>query len=146
MDTQDYWPADAQPTIGKQGYLGLTVPPEYGVPPTFGGHDRWSLGYATQPGPVALRDNLCANNIYLNGTEEQRRRLLPGLCDGTKVAAGMSEPGAGDTAPPMRTAAREGDEYVSTAPRSGSPTAWSPTSCSRARRPSWGTRVSRPSW
>lgn len=120
MDNEDYWPADAWPTMGKQGYLGLTVPPEYGgagLDFLSAGMIGESLSYANPSLGLshAAHDNLCANNIYLNGTEEQRRRLLPGLCDGTKVGAlGMSEPGAGsDALGSMRTrATREGDAYV----------------------------------
>jgi alkylation response protein AidB-like acyl-CoA dehydrogenase len=57
----------------------------------------------------------CANNIYLNGNEEQRARFLPGLCAGTTVGAlGMSEPGAGsDAIGSMSTrATRNGDHYI----------------------------------
>jgi len=40
--------------------------------------------------------NLCVNNLYLNGSEAQRRKYLPKLCSGEHVGAlAMSEPGAG---------------------------------------------------
>jgi isovaleryl-CoA dehydrogenase len=60
-------------------------------------------------------DNLCANNIYRNGNDEQRRKYLPDLCAGRKIGAlGLTEPGAGsDALGSMRTTARrEGDHYV----------------------------------
>jgi isovaleryl-CoA dehydrogenase len=60
-------------------------------------------------------DNLCANNIYRNGNEEQRRKYLPDLCSGRKIGAlGLTEPGAGsDAMGSMRTTARrDGDHYV----------------------------------
>jgi isovaleryl-CoA dehydrogenase len=60
-------------------------------------------------------DNLCANNIYRNGNEEQRRKYLPDLCSGKAIGAlGLTEPGAGsDALGSMRTTARrEGDHYV----------------------------------
>ena len=47
------------------------------------------------------------------GTEDQKRRYLPGLCDGSVIGAhGMSEPDSGSDAFAMRTrAVREGDSY-----------------------------------
>ena len=36
--------------------------------------------------------NLCVNNLYLNGNDEQRHRFLPKLCSGKYVGAlAMSE-------------------------------------------------------
>jgi isovaleryl-CoA dehydrogenase len=60
-------------------------------------------------------DNLCANNIYRNGTEAQRKKYLPKLCSGEWIGAlGMTEPGAGsDALGSMRTTAkRDGGRYV----------------------------------
>ena len=60
-------------------------------------------------------ENLCLNNLYRNGTEEQRLRYLPGLCDGTRIGAlALTEPGAGsDAIGSMRTTARRsGDDYL----------------------------------
>jgi alkylation response protein AidB-like acyl-CoA dehydrogenase len=53
--------------------------------------------------------------IYLYGTDEQRERWLPPLCDGERLAAfGLTEPGGGsDIRGGMRTTAvRDGDEWV----------------------------------
>lgn len=30
MDDEDHWPAEVWPMLGQQGYLGLTISPEYG--------------------------------------------------------------------------------------------------------------------
>ncbi len=60
-------------------------------------------------------ENLCLYNIYRNANEAQRRRYLPGLCNGTLIGAlGLTEPGAGsDALGSMRTTAtRDGDDYV----------------------------------
>ena len=104
MDDEDYFPPEVWPALGAQGYMGLTVPAEYGG----AGLDFLSAGligeeihYANASIGIShsAHDNLCANNIYLNGTEDQRRRFLPGLCDGSLIGAlGMSEPGAGSDA------------------------------------------------
>jgi isovaleryl-CoA dehydrogenase len=120
MDDNDEFPAEVWPKLGRQGYLGLTIPEEYGGV----GLDLFSAGligeelsYANHCLGIshAASDNLCANNIYLNGTEEQRQRFLPGLCAGTSIGAlGMSEPGAGsDAIGSMATrAVRDGDRYI----------------------------------
>ena len=105
MDDEDYFPPEVWPdTLGAQGYMGLTIPEKYGG----AGLDFLSAGligeemhYANSSIGIShsAHDNLCANNIHLNGTEDQRRRFLPGLCDGSLIGAlGMSEPGAGSDA------------------------------------------------
>ena len=57
---------------------------------------------------------LYVNNVNVNASEAQKRRWLPGACDGSKVCAmAMSEPGAGTDVLGMRTAAVDaGDHYV----------------------------------
>ena len=52
--------------------------------------------------------------IMLAGTEEQKKRLLPPLASGAKLAAyALTEPGAGSDPAGMQTrATRRGDEYV----------------------------------
>ncbi|HEV7602871.1 MAG TPA: acyl-CoA dehydrogenase family protein, partial [Bradyrhizobium sp.] len=55
------------------------------------------------------------NNLYLNGSEQQRRKYLPKLCSGEFVGAlAMSEPGAGsDVVGSMSCRAeKKGDRYV----------------------------------
>lgn len=49
----------------------------------------------------SAHDNLCANNIFINGSEEQRRRFLPGLCDGSLVVNVLEiQPATATDAPP----------------------------------------------
>ena len=120
MDREEWWPQDAFPKIGDAGLFGITIPEDYGG----AGLDLVSAGLVAQAfsrwnHALALsyiaHDNLCANNIYRNGSEAQRRKYLPGLCSGRKVGAlGLTEPGAGsDALGSMRTTARrDGDHYV----------------------------------
>ena len=56
----------------------------------------------------------CAYPILLEGTDEQRARWLPRLCDGTAYGSlGVTEPGAGSDVAALRTVARrDGDDYV----------------------------------
>ena len=120
MDAEEWWPAETFRKIGENGVLGATIPEEYGG----AGMDLLSAGLVVQAFgrwnhaltlSLIAHDNLCANNIYRNGNEAQRRKYLPGLCSGRLVGAlGLTEPGAGsDALGSMRTTARrDGDHYV----------------------------------
>jgi isovaleryl-CoA dehydrogenase len=120
MDAEEWWPAEAFAKLGRNGYLGATVPEAYGG----AGADLFTSGLVLQAisrwnHALGLawvaHDNLCVNNIYRNANEEQRRRYLPGLCSGQHVGAlGLTEPGAGsDALGSMRTTARrQGDHYL----------------------------------
>ena len=120
MDNEEWWPEQAFPKIGDAGYFGVTVPEEYGgvgldlvsAGLVLQGFSRWNHAMALA---VVAHDNLCANNIYRNGNEDQRRKYLPDMCAGRKIGAlGLTEPGAGsDALGSMRTTARrDGDHYV----------------------------------
>jgi isovaleryl-CoA dehydrogenase len=120
MDNNETWPDGLFAQIGAQGYLGVTIDEEFGGV----GLDLMSAGVVLQAFSryshaiglsVLAHDNLCANNIFRNGTDEQRRKYLPKLCSGEWVGAlGMTEPGAGsDAVRGMATRAqRVGDEYI----------------------------------
>ena len=101
IDRNNEFPADMWAKLGDLGLLGMTIPEAYG---------GTALGYVAHV--VAMEEvsrasasvglsygahsNLCANNLYLNGSDAQRRRFLPKLCSGEFVGAlAMSEPGAG---------------------------------------------------
>ena len=119
MDDEDWFPEEAFRAMSEVGLLGMTIPPEYGG----AGLDLCSQFFAAEAvtywnNPIAASwlasDNLCAHNILRNADEEQRRRYLPRLCDGTAIGAlGLTEPGAGsDALGSMRTTARrEGDHF-----------------------------------
>src|SRR5262245_3963182 len=103
------------------GVLGMPIPHEYGGQ-GLGLTDLLAvmegLGYGARDQGVifSLNAHLWTNSIpiLLYGTEEQRRRYLPGLCDGSLIGANAaSEPNAGSDIFSMRTrAVRNGDEYV----------------------------------
>ncbi len=120
MDDEEWWPDAEFRAMAEMGFLGSTISPEYGG----AGLDLVSSGVILQAmsryNPAmglswVAHDNLCANNIYRNASEEIRQKYLPGLCDGTLIGAlGLTEPGAGsDALGSMRTTARrDGDEYI----------------------------------
>jgi isovaleryl-CoA dehydrogenase len=120
MDNDEWWPTEAFPKIGDAGFFGITVPEEYGgvgldmlsAGVVLQGFARWNHAMALA---WVAHDNLCLNNIFRNGNEDQRKKYLPDLCSGRKIGAlGLTEPGAGsDALGSMRTTARrEGDHYV----------------------------------
>jgi acyl-CoA dehydrogenase len=64
--------------------------------------------------PIAVHSAIVAQYVMEYGSEEQRRRWLPGMAKGELVGAiAMTEPGAGSDLQGMRTSARrEGNAYV----------------------------------
>lgn len=100
------------------GVQGLPVPEDYGG----SGLDAIStaavmegLGYGglDQGLLFSINAHLWTNSIPLlrYGSEEQKRRYLPGLCDGSLIGAnGASEPDAGSDVFSMRTRARKSDD------------------------------------
>ena len=120
MDAEEWWPDQIFPRIGELGMFGGTIPEEFGGTEmdllssglTLQAMARWNHALALS---WVAHDNLCANNIYRNGNDAQRRKYLPDLCSGKKIGAlGLTEPGAGsDAMGSMRTTARkDGDHYV----------------------------------
>jgi isovaleryl-CoA dehydrogenase len=120
MDDEEWWPEDLFPMLGAHGQLGLTIGVEYGgqgmglfqAGLVGQAYAKWNHAAALS---IGAHDNLCANNIYRNGDEEQRNKYLPGLNSGELVGAlGLTEPGAGSDAlgSMATTAVRDGDTYV----------------------------------
>ena len=103
------------------GLLGLPVPPEYGgasADATTIAAALEGLGYGSADNSLIFSLNAqmwaCETPIIRFGSEAQKQRFLPGLCDGTIMAAhGMSEPGSGSDAFGLATTAREsGDDWI----------------------------------
>lgn len=120
MDNEEWWPQDVFKQFGELGFLGVTIPEQYGgagmsmleAGLVLQGFSRWNHALALS---WVAHDNLCANNIYNNGSEYLREQYLPKLCSGEWIGClGLTEPGAGsDALGSMRTkAVRDGDEYV----------------------------------
>ncbi|MFK0016838.1 acyl-CoA dehydrogenase family protein [Streptomyces sp. NPDC091027] len=105
--------------LGAVGFLGLTVPEEYGG--SGGDHLSYVLvteelgrGDSAVRGIVSVSLGLVAKTIAAWGAEEQKRDWLPRLCSGDALGCfGLTEPGSGSDAGSLTTrAVREGDTYV----------------------------------
>ncbi|MFI1450629.1 acyl-CoA dehydrogenase family protein [Streptomyces virginiae] len=105
--------------LGALGFLGLTVPEEYGG--SGGDHLAYVLvteelgrGDSAVRGIVSVSLGLVAKTIAAWGDEEQKRAWLPRLCSGDALGCfGLTEPGTGSDAGNLTTrAVRDGDAYV----------------------------------
>ena len=117
-DEAQIFPKELFHEMGKLGFLGVLVSPEYGGA---------GMGYAEYITivdeiaqvcgsiglSVAAHNSLCTQHINQFGTEEQKRRWLPTLASGQWSGAwGLTETGTGSDAGGMHTTAvREGDGW-----------------------------------
>jgi isovaleryl-CoA dehydrogenase len=120
MDDEEWWPEDVMRKIGDAGLIGVAVDPSLGG----AGLDFFCQGLVIQGIArhnssvglsYAAHENLFVNNLYRNGTAEQKQKYLPKCIRGEMIGAlGMTEPGAGsDAIGSMATVARrDGDHYV----------------------------------
>ncbi|MGX6606807.1 acyl-CoA dehydrogenase family protein [Micromonosporaceae bacterium Da 78-11] len=103
---------------GELGLLGLSVPEEFGGGGGDFTHEAVLLHEQTMVGEgslgLAVHSGIVTGYLTHYGTEEQKRRWLPGLCRGDLVGAiAMTEPDGGSDLQAMRTSAvRDGDDYL----------------------------------
>jgi len=101
------------PLMGQAGLLGATLPEEYGGLGagyvTYGliarEIERVDSGYRSM---MSVQSSLVIYPIYAYGSEEQRQKYLPGLCDGSLIGCfGLTEPDAGSDPGGMKTRAEK---------------------------------------
>ncbi len=105
---------------GKQGFLGLEVPEQYGG--MAAGDYRFNAVLTEElakvnmalPSCVGIHADIVAPYLVHLTTEEQRERWLPRFVSGELLTAiGMTEPSGGsDLASLKTTAVKDGDDYV----------------------------------
>ncbi|MEO5853191.1 MAG: acyl-CoA dehydrogenase family protein [Nocardioides sp.] len=112
---REFWLA-----AGKQGFLGLEIPGEYGG--SEAGDYRFNAVLTEElakvnmslPSCVGIHSDIVAPYLVHLTNEEQRQRWLPAFCSGDLLTAiAMTEPSGGsDLAALKSTAVADGDDWV----------------------------------
>jgi alkylation response protein AidB-like acyl-CoA dehydrogenase len=119
IDEKQEFPLDSVKKMAEEGFLGLIFPEEYGG----SGLDTLCYTIATEEisrvcGSTGLtfaaHISLGCHPIYAFGTDEQKKKFLTPLAEGSKIGAfGLTEPNAGSDAGGTETrAVRKGDKYI----------------------------------
>ena len=119
IDRENVFPLSLWKTMGELGVLGVTVSE------TYGGAGHGYLAHAVAMEEISrasasvglsygAHSNLCVNQIFLNGTNEQKQRYLPRLISGEHIGAlAMSEHNAGSDVVGMQLSAHAyGDDFI----------------------------------
>lgn len=119
MDREDYFPRDVFRRLGEDGFLGITVPAEFGGVGLSYFAQAIVLDEIARISPalalsVGAHSNLMMDSLYRNGSKELRERFLPPLVSGEAIGAlALTEPTAGSDAVSLRTRAeRRGNRFV----------------------------------
>jgi alkylation response protein AidB-like acyl-CoA dehydrogenase len=113
------YPRELVREVGRLGYLGSLIPPEYGG----AGLDYTSYGIVCEElawadwvcaSTVSIQNSLVAGSLVRFGSDAQKQRYLPLLASGEWLSSAcLTEPqGGSDLASIETTAVRDGDSYV----------------------------------
>lgn len=117
-DEKEEYPLENRELLARLGYLGMVIPEEYG-----------GAGAPVIQGTILLEEiaRVCFNTaliaqiaingparaITILGSEEQKKRWLPGCVSGQNLfAIGISEPGAGSAMTDMITSATPDGDHI----------------------------------
>jgi len=101
IDRSDEVPAAVWKKIGAQKLMGITIPKQYGGEEmSYLAHvivtEELSRASGTVGFSYAAHSNICVDNLYRHGNEQQRKKYLAPLIAGEYLGAlAMSEPDAG---------------------------------------------------
>jgi butyryl-CoA dehydrogenase len=119
LDQEASFPAAVVRKLGELGFMGMMVPEELGGAGMDGisyviAVEEISRCDASTGVTMSVNNSLVCQPILDFGTEEQKKRFLPGLAGGTKLGAfSLTEPEAGSDAGAVQTTALlDGDHYV----------------------------------
>ena len=119
-DKEGGFPADFHKALAEAGWLGICIPEEYGgaglgiMDAAIMMHTIAASG-AGMSGASAIHMNVFGlNPVVVFGTQEQCRRMLPGIVTGKeKSCFAVTEPNTGLNTTQLKTrAVRKGDRYV----------------------------------
>src|SRR3989440_4862724 len=115
-DREERFPREVVQQLGELGLLGMTVPEEMGgaaldalsIAAVVEEIARWDGSLALT---VASHNGLGTSHLLRFGSEELRKRYIPEIASGRKLAAwGLTEPGSGSDAAGMRSTAVRKDK------------------------------------
>lgn len=122
LDEENRFPREIMKIMAESDLFGIYIPEEFGGSAEVFGGGSVALAVATEElskacGGVAVSyaaNALGAMPILISGSEEQRKKYLPGLASGEKFAAfALTESEAGSDAGGVKTkAVKDGDSYI----------------------------------
>ena len=119
IDKEGHIPEELIKKLADNGFFGIPFPPEYG------GAGMGEIGYCVMLEEIAracgsttvligAHTSIASMAIYLDGADEQKKRLLTPMAQGKKIGAyALSEPNAGsDPASMETTATKDGNDWI----------------------------------
>ncbi|HHT46636.1 MAG TPA: acyl-CoA dehydrogenase [Firmicutes bacterium] len=118
-DQEETFPMDLWRKMGDLGIIGTSIPEEYeGSGMDFISHaivaEELGYGCSSMRGSYSVNISLVAKTILQWGTEEQKKKYVPGIALGEMFGCyGLTEPDSGSDAASMKsTAEKDGDYYI----------------------------------
>ncbi|MGH2362299.1 MAG: acyl-CoA dehydrogenase [bacterium] len=119
LDHTETFPQEIIKKAAALGLMGMLVPEQYGGAGMDAiayvvAHEELARASAGVQTIITVSNSLVADPILRYGTQAQRQRYLPGLCDGTRLGCYcLTEPSSGSDAMSLSTTARrDGDGWV----------------------------------